>query len=64
MVHVVQQNEQVVKDLNRVRFEDVYLSHARVLRMQWALEILFDCGATRVDNAVLVVGFGDIMKIS
>ena len=64
MVHIVQKDEQVVKDLDRVRFEDVYLSHAWVLRMQWVLEILLDCGATRVDNAVLVVGFGDIVKIS
>ena len=64
MVHIVQKDEQVVKDLDRVRFEDVYLSHAWVLRMQWVLEILFDCGATRVDNAVLVFGFGDIVKIS
>ena len=64
MVHIVQKDEQVVKDLDRVRFEDVNLSHAWVLRMQWVLEILLDCGATRVDNAVLVVGFGDIVKIS
>ena len=64
MVHIVQKDEQVVKDLDRVRFEDVNLSHAWVLRMQWVLEILFDCGATRVDNAVLVFGFGDIVKIS
>ena len=55
MVHVVQQNEQVVKDLDRVRFYDVYLSHAWVLRIQWVLEVFFDCGTTRVYNAVLVV---------
>ena len=55
MIYVVWKEEQVVEDFNRVRLEDIDLSHAWIFRVQWIFEVFFDCGSARVDNTVLVV---------
>ena len=53
VVHIVQQNQQVVEDLNGIGLEDVDLGHVWVFRVDRVFQVLLHCLFARVYDAVL-----------